>query len=180
MGEDNLCSPGRLGEKVDCKPDVTHCLKTWTGRLRNMIWLINSEFSKIINKWYAISNWKLLLFIHVVETSPKTKRSCGTSKYVGNKCKDLLFGANTMLYCPCNNTNYCNSAGHLQNLLQSFFPSHPYQSQPKVAFFALVLIFHAFHHHIASFTIQLYSWTITSKEQSTFFQMKFILTCKTR
>jgi len=135
MGEDNLCSPGRLGEKVDCKPDVTHCLKTWT-----------------------------------VETSPKTKRSCGTSKYVGNKCKDLLFGANTMLYCPCNNTNYCNSAGHLQNLLQSFFPSHPYQSQPKVAFFALVLIFHAFHHHIASFTIQLYSWTITSKEQSTFFK----------
>ena len=96
-------------------------------------------------------------FIYLVETSPKTKRSCGTSKYVGNKCKDLLFGANTMLYCPCNNTNYCNSAGHLQNLLQSFFPSHPYQSQPKVAFFALVLIFHAFHHHIASFTIQLYS-----------------------
>ena len=46
MGEDNLCSPGRLGEKVDCKPDVTHCLKTWTGRLRNMIWLINSEFFK--------------------------------------------------------------------------------------------------------------------------------------
>ena len=167
MGEDNLCSPGRLGEKVDCKPDVTHCLKTWTGSLRNMIWLIKLKFSKI-NKLYAMSKWQLLLFIHLVETSPKTKRSCGTSKYVGNKCKDLLFGANTMLYCPCNNTNYCNSAGHLQNLLQSFFPSHPYQSQPKVAFFALVLIFHAFHHHIASFTIQLYSWTITSKEQSTF------------
>merc|ERR1711894_706296 len=82
--------------------------------------------------------------------------SSGTSKYVGNKCKDLLFGANTMLYCPCNNTNFCNSApGRLQNMLQSFFSTtHPYQSQPKVAFFALVLTFHAFHHHIASFTIQ--------------------------
>ena len=47
MGEDNLCSPGRLGEKVDCKPDVTHCLKTWTGNLRNMIRLIKLKFSKI-------------------------------------------------------------------------------------------------------------------------------------
>ena len=37
MGEENLCSPGLLGEKVDCKPDVTHCLKTWTGKSSEMI-----------------------------------------------------------------------------------------------------------------------------------------------
>jgi len=123
-GEDHLCSPGLLGKKSICKPDVTHCLKTWT-----------------------------------VETSPKTKRACGTSKYVGNKCKDLLFGQNTMLYCPCNNTNFCNAAGslHSTNLIQTFFPHHPYQSQPKVAFFALVLIFHSFHHIAATIQTYLYS-----------------------
>ena len=32
-GEDNLCMPGLLGKKVECKHDVTHCIKTWTGRL---------------------------------------------------------------------------------------------------------------------------------------------------
>lgn len=129
LGEDNLCRPGLLGKKTECKPDVTHCLKTWT-----------------------------------VETSPKTKRNCGTNKLIGpkvlNKCKDLLFGANTMLYCPCNETNYCNSAGrvHPTNLLQSFFPCHPgYQSQPKLAFFALVLIFHSFHHIATTIQTYLYS-----------------------
>ena len=155
MGEDNLCLPGRLGEKVDCKHDVTHCLKTWTGKTVVFISFFDLEGSILIH--YIKTLILICLIYFLVETSPKTKRSCGTSKYVGNKCKDLLFGANTMLYCPCNNTNYCNSAGHLQNLLQSFLPSHPYQSQPKVAFFALVLTFHAFHRHIASFAIQQYS-----------------------
>jgi len=92
-----------------------------------------------------------------VETSPKTKRSCGTSKIVESKCKDLLFGANTMLYCPCH-TDYCNSAGrlHPKNILQSFFP-RSYQSQPKVAFFALVLILNSFHHIASSIQTYLYS-----------------------
>jgi hypothetical protein len=32
MQDDFLCLPGRLGEKEECKPDVTHCIKTWTGK----------------------------------------------------------------------------------------------------------------------------------------------------
>jgi len=124
--DDFLCSPGLLGQKVPCKPEVTHCIKTWT-----------------------------------VETSPKTKRSCGTSKVVESKCKDLLFGANTMLYCPCH-TDYCNPAGRLlpTNLLETFFPRHyhrSYQSQPKVAFFALVLILNSFHHIASTLQTYLYS-----------------------
>jgi len=111
QAEDNICLPGRLGEKTQCKPDVKHCLKTWT-----------------------------------VETSPKTKRHCGNSKLLENKCRDVLFGANTMLYCPCNETDFCNAAGRLHptNFLHTFIPKH--YSQPKVAFFALVLIFPSFHH----------------------------------
>ena len=96
-----------------------------------------------------------LSILFIVETSPKTKRACGTSKYVGNKCKDLLFGQNTMLYCPCNNTNFCNAAGslHSTNLIQICFPHHPYQSQPNVAF--LLWCSSSIPYHIAA-TIQTY------------------------
>ena len=154
-GEDHLCSPGLLGKKSICKPDVTHCLKTWTGKCH--ILLLKTNVSEEIQSLYRLTIQLSIFFI--VETSPKTKRACGTSKYVGNKCKDLLFGQNTMLYCPCNNTNFCNAAGslHSTNLIQTFFPHHPYQSQPKVAFFALVLIFHSFHHIAATIQTYLYS-----------------------
>ena len=45
-GEDHLCSPGLLGKKSICKPDVTHCLKTWTGKCR--ILLLKQVHSKEI------------------------------------------------------------------------------------------------------------------------------------
>ena len=158
MGEENLCSPGLLGEKVDCKPDVTHCLKTWTGKSSEMIKNIVRILHYMIFGYLNIFTYFLNFFS--VETSPKTKRNCGTNKVVEHKCKDLLFGANTMLYCPCNNTNYCNSGGRLHptNLLQKFLPCHPgYHSQPKLAIFSLVLIFHSFHHIATKLQTYLYS-----------------------
>ena len=78
-------------------------------------------------------------------------------KMVGNKCKDVLWGANTMLYCPCNDTHFCNAAGRPTNLLQIFIPKQYSQSQPKVAFFSLVLIFHSFHHIVTAIQTYLYS-----------------------
>ena len=44
-----------------------------------------------------------------VESSPKTKRKCGSKTEVENECKDVLFGANMMLACYCNEHDYCNS-----------------------------------------------------------------------
>ena len=32
IDEDHICRPGKLGEKVECKEGVKHCLKTWTGK----------------------------------------------------------------------------------------------------------------------------------------------------
>ena len=45
-----------------------------------------------------------------VESSPKTKRKCGSKNELENECKDVLFGANTMLACYCNEHDYCNTA----------------------------------------------------------------------
>lgn len=95
----------------------------------------------------------------LVETSPKTKRFCGTKNVVANKCRDVLFGANLMLYCPCNTTNFCNAAGNLRptTLLQSFIPKSYSQFQPKVAFLSLVLIFPSFHQMIIAIQKYLHS-----------------------
>ena len=42
--EDHLCQPGILGEKVTCKPEVTHCIKTWTGKsLLIITWISRSR-----------------------------------------------------------------------------------------------------------------------------------------
>ena len=54
---------------------------------------------------------KLLL----VETSPKTKRKCGSRNNVDNGCKDVLFGANSMLACYCDNGDYCNDANAVKS-----------------------------------------------------------------
>ena len=45
--DDFLCSPGLLGKKVPCKADVTHCIKTWTGKLMALVH-INMEVKSYI------------------------------------------------------------------------------------------------------------------------------------
>ena len=56
-GEDHLCSPGLLGKKSICKPDVTHCLKTWTGKCP--ILLVIKQMSTII---LPINNTTIYIF----------------------------------------------------------------------------------------------------------------------
>ena len=53
---------------------------------------------------------QFISFLFSVESSPKTKRKCGSKNEVENECKDVLFGANTMLACYCDDHDYCNAA----------------------------------------------------------------------
>ena len=57
----------------------------------------------------------------LVETSPKTKRKCGSKNVVENGCKDVLFGPNSMLACYCDEHDYCNKASSSININNFLF-----------------------------------------------------------
>ena len=66
-GEDNLCTVGLLGDKIECPKSTKSCYKSWTGKIaffnaKSCDWLIFNVVSSI------------------VETSPLTKRKCADDR----------------------------------------------------------------------------------------------------